>query len=90
MVRRRRDQRHTFGRMPQTSNKVRYLHTGQLAALAGLGTLGDFDFKLFALVQIFGSHTETARRHLLDLGRRVIPVRFRHKMRRIFAAFTRV
>ena len=74
VVRRGRDQRYPLGRMAQTGDQVGDLHTGQLATLAGLGPLGDLDLKFFALVQIFGSDTETTRSNLLDLGRRVIPV----------------
>ena len=90
VVRRRRDQGHPLGRMAQTGDQVGDLHARKLTTLAGLGPLGDLDFKLFTLVQVFGSHTETARRHLLDLGRRVITVGLGHEVRRIFATFARV
>ena len=76
--------------MAQTGDQVGDLHARKLTTLAGLGPLGDLDFKLFTLVQVFGSHTETARRHLLDLGRRVITVGLGHEVRRIFSAFARV
>ena len=90
MVRRRRNQRDAFGGVTQTRDQVRDLHPRKLTTFAGLGTLSDLDLKLFALVQVFGGHAETARCDLLDLGRRVVAVRLRHEMRRVFAALTGV
>ncbi|MPL60913.1 hypothetical protein SDC9_06477 [bioreactor metagenome] len=90
VVRRRRDQRHALGRVPQTCDELGHLHARKLAALAGLGALRDLDFQLFAVVQVFGGHAEPARGHLLDLRRRVVAVRFGHEMRRILAALATV
>ena len=87
---RRRNQRHTLGRMAQTGNQVGDLHAGQLSTLTGLGALRNLDFQLFTLVQILGSHTKPARGDLLDLRRRIIAIGFGHKVGRVFTALTRI
>ena len=76
--------------MPQPCDQRGHLHAGQLPTLAGLGPLGDLDLQLFAGVQIFRRHAKAARGHLLDLGARVVAIRFRHEMRRIFTTLARV
>ena len=60
MVRRRRDQRHTRRRQTHARDKIRNLETGQLAAFAGLGPLGDLDLDLPALVEIFRRDSKPA------------------------------
>ena len=90
VVRRGRDQRDSLCGMPQPSDQIGHFHTRQLATFTGLGTLGDLDLKLFTMVQVFSCYTKTARSHLFDLGRRVIAIWFRYKMRWIFAAFAGV
>jgi hypothetical protein len=42
------------------------LEAGQLAALAGLGALGDLDLDLAAVVEVLGRDAEAARGDLLD------------------------
>ena len=75
VVRRRRDQ-HDAGRgMAQLGDHLGHLEAGQLAALAGLGALGDLDLDLAAFVQVFGGHAEAARRDLLDRRVRIVAVR---------------
>ena len=46
VVRRRRDQRHAGRGVAQAGDLERDLEAGQLAALAGLGALGDLDLEL--------------------------------------------
>ncbi len=90
VVRRRRDQGHAFGRMPQTRDQLGNLHPRKLAALAGLGPLGDLDLKLFAGIEVFGGHTEAARGHLLDLGAGVVAIRQRMRVCRILATLAAI
>ena len=87
VVRRWGDQRHAFGRMAQAGDQVRDLHPWQLATLTGLRTLGNFDLKLFTLVEVFGGHTKPARSNLFDLRRWVVAVWLWMEVCRIFAAF---
>lgn len=46
----------------------------ELAALAGLSTLGDLDLDLVGVHEEVGGHAEAARRHLLDAGRGEVAV----------------
>ena len=66
VVRRRRDQRHAGRGVAHPGDQLGDLEAGQLAALAGLGALGDLDLDLAALVQVFGGDAEAARGDLLD------------------------
>ena len=50
----------------QAGDLERDLEAGQLAALAGLGTLGDLDLELLGGVEILGGDAEAAGGHLLD------------------------
>ena len=84
------DQRHALGRVPQSRDQVGDLHAGKLTPFAGLCALGDLDFQLFAMVQILCGHPKPARGHLLDLGRRIVPIWLWHEMRRVFATLTRI
>ncbi len=66
VVRRRRDQGDAGRGVAQAGDLERDLEARQLAALAGLGTLGDLDLELLGGVEIFGGDAEAARGHLLD------------------------
>ena len=66
VVRRRRDQGDAGRGVAQAGDLERDLEAGQLAALAGLGTLGDLDLELAGSVQVLGGDAEAARGHLLD------------------------
>ena len=90
VMRRRRNQRHTLGRMAQPRNQLGHFHARQLPALTGLGTLGNLDFQFLAMVEVFRRHAKAARGHLLDLGRRVVAIGLRREMRRVFAALATV
>ena len=68
----------------------RRLAPGQLAALAGLGALGDLDLELVGAGEVRGGHAEPGRGDLLD-PRVVAPaVRARHVPGRILAALAGV
>ena len=82
--------RHAGRRMAQAGDHLAHLDAGQLAALAGLGALGDLDLELAAVVEIFRRDAEAARRHLLDGRRGVVAVGARLVARRILAAFARI
>ena len=66
VVRRRRDQGDAGRGVAQAGDLDRDLEARQLAALAGLGTLGDLDLQLPGGVEVFGGDAEAARGHLLD------------------------
>ncbi len=51
VMRRRRDQRDAFGRVPQSRDQAVDFEARQLAAFAGLGALRDLDLQLAAIVQ---------------------------------------
>ena len=72
VVRRRADQAHARHRVAQEADVVGYLAAGQLAALAGLGTLGHLDLDLVRAGQVLGGHAKAARGHLLDLGAQAV------------------
>ncbi len=46
--------------MAQPGNQAVDLDTGELAALTGLGTLGNLDFQFFAGIQVFGGNAKPA------------------------------
>ena len=91
VVRRRRDELHAGLRVTQARDQFGDLVAGKLAAFAGLGALGDLDFQLFSVNQVFGGDAEARAGHLLDL---VVQQRGRAIDRRIdggiFAAFAGV
>ena len=60
VVGRRRDQRDPHNRVPQPSDEVRHLVAGELAALARLGALRDFDLELGRAHQILRGDPEAA------------------------------
>ena len=90
VMRRRRDQHHAGRRVAELRDHLRHFEAGQLAALAGLGALGDFDFDFAALVQIFRGDAEAAGGDLLDRRVRVVAVGARLEARGVFAAFAGV
>ena len=67
VVRRRRDQGHAGHRVAQAGDQAVDLAAGQLAALAGLGALGDLDLQHFGVDQVLRGDAEAAGGHLLDL-----------------------
>ncbi|MCY1223780.1 hypothetical protein D9M72_359190 [compost metagenome] len=85
MVRRRRDQGDAGHCIAQAGDQAIDLATGQLAAFAGLGALGDLDLQHFGVDQVFRRHTKAAGGHLLDLGTLHGAV-----ARRVFTALTGV
>ncbi len=68
MVRRRRDQGDAGLGAAQPGDDLGDLAAGQLAALAGLGALGDLDLQDLGVDQVVRGDAETARGDLLDLG----------------------
>src|SRR3954447_25408355 len=66
-MRRRRDELDARCRKPQLRDVLGHLASGQLAALAGFGTLCNLDLDLLGRVEIFRGHTEASRGDLLDL-----------------------
>ncbi len=66
VVRRRRDQLHAGDGVAHAGDDLVHLAAGELAALAGLGALGDLDLKLVGVDQVVGGDAEAARGHLLD------------------------
>ena len=90
MVRRRRDQLDAGRRVAQHRDVVGHLVSGQLAALAGLGALRDFDLDFAGAVEVGRSHAETAGCDLLDLRVRLVPVAVGQEAARVFPAFAGV
>src|SRR5690606_25127890 len=68
VVRRWRDQADAGPRIAQPRDKRIDLAARQLAALAGLGALGDLDLQDLGVDQVFGRDPEAARGDLLDLA----------------------
>ena len=66
VVRRRRDQADAGGRMADFGDHGVDLVAGQLAAFAGLGTLGHLDLHDLGGTQVGRGHAEAAGGHLLD------------------------
>src|SRR6185295_17677029 len=90
VVRRRADQADAGRRVPNARDVVVDLLAGQLAALAGLGSLRHLDLQLVRVRDIPDRDAEAAGRNLLDGGTARIAVRQRHEPRRVLAAFARV
>ena len=78
MVRRWRDQTDTGHRMAQLADVIGHFTARQLAAFTGFGTLGHLDLDLVGAGQVFGRHTEAARRDLFDLGAQAVTGGQRH------------
>ena len=74
MVRRRRDQADAGRRMPQPRDGLVDLVSGQLPALAGLGSLSDLDLQLVRVSEVMGGDAEPSGRDLLDLRAAIILV----------------
>ena len=68
VVRRGRDKAHTSGGVAGLSDPGVDLAAGQLAALAGLRTLGHLDLDLAGGDEILAGHAEAGGRYLLDGG----------------------
>ena len=68
MVGRGRDQAHAGGAVAGLGDPGIDLAAGQLAALAGLGALGQLDLDLLGRHQVLAGDAEAGRGHLLDLG----------------------
>ena len=73
VVGRRGDQAHARSRVAHPRDLAVDLVAGQLAALAGLGTLGDLDLDVIGVDQVLDGHAEAAGGHLLDRGAFRIP-----------------
>ena len=86
-MRRRRDQGDAGGRMAQLGDKFGDLEAGQLAALAGLGALGDLDLDLLAGAEIFRGHAKAARGDLLDRAGGIVAIFERGVAALFLAAF---
>ena len=74
VMRWRRDQRHTRGRVAKPGNQAVNLDAGKLAALAGLCALRNLDLDFLATVQIFGGDTKPPGGDLLDRAGRVVAI----------------
>jgi len=91
VVRRRRDEADTRGRVAGLGDPRVDLATGELAAFAGLGALGHLDLELAGAGQVLAGHAEAAGGDLLDGG--VLGVALLvgpGEARRILAAFAGV
>ncbi len=66
VVRRRRDQPDSGGRVPGLGDPRIDLGAGQLAALAGLRALRHLDLQLACVDEVLAGHAEAAGGHLLD------------------------
>lgn len=73
VMRRRADQADAGLGVAQPGDQFVDLVAGQLAALAGLGALGDLDLQHLGIDQVFRGHAEAAGGHLLDLERFSVP-----------------
>ncbi len=67
VVRWRTDERDAGLRVAQAGDQLGDLVAGELAAFAGLGALGDFDFDLLGMGEVFGGDAEAGGGHLLHL-----------------------
>ena len=90
MVRRRRNQADARRRMAHLGDPWINLAAGQLAALAGFGSLGHLDLQFLGVDEIKARHAESAGRHLLDRAILGIAVRLRDVAGRVFAALAGV
>ncbi len=82
VVRRRGDQADAGRRVAQAGDRLVDLVARQLAALAGLGALGDLDLELVGVDQVGGRHAEPRRRDLLDRRAAQIAVSVGHRAAR--------
>ena len=85
VVRRRRDQCHAGGGAPGPGNPGIDLFPGQMAALAGLGTLSHLDLDLLGAGEVGAGNAEPAGGYLLDGGAPLIA-----QARRVLAALAGV
>ena len=76
--------------MPNLGDDGIDLVAGQLAALAGLGTLRHLDLHLVGVDQIFRRDAEAAGCHLLDRGSQTVAIRQRLEAICFLAAFAGV
>ena len=90
VMRRRRNQRHAWRRVPDLRNPRIDLVPGQLAAFAGLGALRHLDLQVVGVDEVFAGDAEARRRDLLDGAAPRIAVRIELVARRILAAFAGV
>src|SRR5262249_23107230 len=90
VVRRRGDQADTRRRVAHLGDPRVDLVARQLAALARLGPLRDFDLQLARVDQVHAGHAEAARRHLLDGAVLRVAVGLRLVAGRVFAALAGV
>ena len=76
--------------MPRLGNRLVDLVPRQLAALSGLGALGNFDLQLVGVDQVPARYAEATGRHLLDGAAPRVSVRFRNEARRILTTLSGV
>ena len=87
VVRRGRDEADAGGGAAGLGNRRIYFRAGQLAAFAGLRTLGHLDLDFFRAREVFRRDAETSGGDLFDRGVFRIAVGHRDETRGIFAAF---
>ena len=82
VMRRRTDEAHAGRAMANARDGIIDLAAGQLAALAGLGALGNFDLQLVGIGEVPDGHAKSARGNLLNrralgvaIGQRIEPLR---------------
>ena len=90
MVRRRRDEPHTWCAVARFGNPGVHLVARQLAAFAGLGTLRHFYLNVVSIHQIFTGYTKAARCHLFDCRTLRVAVGQHHVAFGVFATFASV
>src|SRR5690606_37577762 len=90
VVRRRRDQADTRGRVPGGADRLVDLVAGKLAAFAGLRALGHLDLDVVGVDQVLCRDAEAPRGDLLDRRAHRVAVGERLEALRVFAAFAGV
>ncbi len=88
VVRRRGDQPDAGGRVPGLCYPRVDLVARELAAFAGLGSLGDLDLEVVRIHQVLAGDPEAARSHLLDRAAPQVAVRIGHVARGVLASLT--
>ena len=90
MVRRRRNEPHTWGGATHLGNPGIHLLAGQMPAFARLCALRHLNLDLDGGREIAARHAEAARRHLFDGAALAVTVGKRRLASGVLAAFTRV
>ena len=88
MVRWRRDETYTGGRIADFGDPWIDLGAWEFATFAGFGALGNFDLDFVSVDEIFASHSKSARGDLFDRGAFAVTVCHRDETFWVFTPFT--